>query len=85
MIPPLLVILRIGRLWLPLPTVLLWPLLTAALFIAPAVLPLVPVTTLTRSQRAALPFHVWRLLSAARGLRVDVSAHDGRSVHLRVW
>ncbi len=27
MIPPLLITLRTGRLWLPLPVVLLWPLL----------------------------------------------------------
>ncbi len=85
MIPPVLVTVKVNRVFIPVPLLLLWPLLAAALVIAQVVLPFVPVGHTTPGQRALMPLAAVRLLGALRGLRVDVNAHDGTGVHIRCW
>jgi hypothetical protein len=78
MILPLLITLRIGRLWLPLPVALLWPLLFVLAVVAMLVLPLVRVRGTTAWQRVQWPIMTWRLLASTRGLVVDVREASGK-------
>ena len=85
MIPPVLIYLRIGHVPLPLPVVLLWPLLLALLVLSAVVLPFVPLRSTTVSTRARLPFALYRMLAALRGLRVDVREAHGDRLMVRFW
>jgi len=78
--PPALVIIRRGRVFLPLPTVVLWPLLGLGLLTACVILPLVPLKGTSALQRARLPLACWRILSALRGLHVEVQDARGAKV-----
>ena len=73
-IPPVFVLLRLGRAWLPLPVVVVWPLLLLAWL-------LLGVALLVTPRQAWLPRHrdrlrtwwtLWCLLGALRGLSVNV-------------
>jgi hypothetical protein len=85
MIPPAFIYMRIGRVPMPLPVVVLWPLLLGLLLTAAVILPLVPVRGTTVGQRAQAPFALWRLLAAARGLSVHVRSGDGHAVRISCW
>ncbi len=85
MIPPLLIYVRIGPVPLPLPVVLLWPLLLALLASAALLLPLLRVRGTTVGQRARLPFALYRMLAATRGLSVGVSPVNGPGVRVFCW
>ncbi|MFO8008782.1 MAG: hypothetical protein R6V05_13725 [Candidatus Brocadiia bacterium] len=82
MIPPVLVIVRVGRLLIPVPAILLWPLLLLLLVVGPMVLPFVRMESTSRAQRAMLPLHLCRLLGSLRGLRVDIETSSGEKVHV---
>jgi hypothetical protein len=84
-IPPLLIYVRIGRVPLPLPLVLLWPLLLGLLVCAAVILPLVPLRGMTVRQRVHAPFALWSMLAALRGLRTDVRPAHGPSVIVICW
>jgi len=85
MIPPMLIVVGVAGKPIPLPVVLLWPLLPVALVLATGILPMVGLQGTTPRQRAALPLAAWRLLAAARGLRIDVRSADGTRVYVRCW
>jgi hypothetical protein len=84
MIPPVLIIVRTRRATIPVPAVLLWPLLLAALVVAQLVLPFVPIEGTTPAQRALTPLMLARALGAAHGLRVEVRSHNGNGFYIRV-
>lgn len=70
-IPVLLAVVRLRRLWLPIPLVLLWPLLLPAWAVAAAF-----VTVLAARRGAPVGPALWQLwcaLGALRGLHVDIS------------
>jgi hypothetical protein len=81
MIPPAVVYIRKGRLALPIPVIVLWPLFLLAVL----VLPFVPVKGTTPFQRVRAIFAGLRLLSALRGLRVDTQTQDGKRVLVAIW
>ena len=85
MIPPILLTIRVGRLWLPLPVFVLWPLLLLLTIVAILVLPLVRIRGTTPAQRARWPVFTWQALAAGRGLVVDVREAAGRSVAVRCY
>ena len=85
MIPPLFVFVRIGRVPLPLPVFLLWPLLLVLVVIGAVVLPLLPLKGTSIAGRALLPFVLWRALSATRGLRLNVRAAHGARIGVICW
>ncbi len=85
MIPPLFIYVRIGPVPLPVPALLLWPLLAALLLGAAITLPLVRVRGTTVSQRARLPFILYRMLAATRGLSIRVDPARGPAVRVCCW
>jgi hypothetical protein len=84
MIPPVLVLIRAGWLWLPVPLFLAWPLYVVALALAVVLLPLVPFRSMSLRQRVLFPFWVAGVIHALRGLVVDVGKGGGRRVCLSV-
>ena len=85
MIPPAFLLLRVGRIWLPLPLALLWPFYVVAFTVALVVLPLTPIRKTTLRQRMLMPLSVAGLIHALRGLEVDVTSGDGERVYCRIW
>jgi hypothetical protein len=85
MMPPLFIYVRIGRVPLPLPALLLWPLLLALLVLSTLVLPFVPLRGTTAEARARLPLALWRTLAALRGLQVDVRPAHRDRVKIVFW
>jgi hypothetical protein len=84
MIPPLLIILRFGRLVVPLPVVLLWPLLLALALLCSLALVFVPFRRLRAGTRVALPWLLLRAFMALRGLRLEMQdAKEGRVFAIR--
>ncbi len=73
MIPPALLILRIGRFWLPLPIFLLWPLVLLGWIIVGA---LWLLWGLPRRGRLRMTLNLLAALNALRGLSVDVQGKD---------
>jgi hypothetical protein len=85
MIPPALIVVGVAGKPIPLPVLLLWPLLPIALVLATVILPMIRLEGTTARQRAVLPLVAWRLLAAARGLRIDIRCADGTRVYVRCW
>ena len=88
MIPPILIMIRGpwsflgGR--VPAPVIILWPVLLLILVLGLAVLPFVRIKGTTARQRFLMPWLLWRMLGALRGLEVDVDA-EGTRVQIRCW
>jgi hypothetical protein len=85
MIPPSIVVVRIGRVVLPLPVFLLWPLLAALLPLALVVLPLIPIGGIGPGERLRWPVMAWAVLGSLRGLRIDVRQSSGKALALRCY
>ncbi len=85
MIPPVLIAVRAGKLLVPVPVILLWPLILLLLAIGALVLPFVRIPETGPAERAMLSFHIYRILGALRGLRVDVQSSRGDEVHVSCW
>ena len=85
MIPPAVITLKIGRVWVPVPTILLWPPMLVLAVLATAVLPLVPIRNTTAGQRARWALLSWALLGSLRGFRLDIRAADGPAVRVRCY
>lgn len=83
-LPPSLFFLRAGKLWLPVPLVLLWPLLPFVAALAVAVLAAVRVKGTTVRQRVALVGLAYQSFAALRGLNIDLQNGKGRYV-LAFW
>lgn len=79
MIPPALLVLRVGRVWLPLPIFLLWPLVLIAWIVVGA---LWLLWGLPRRGRLRMMLNLLAALNALRGLSVDVRGDD-ENVNLR--
>jgi len=83
MMIPTLLMLRIQKVYIPLPLFLLWPfLLLAALLLAVAYVPVALVGGNTQPFAHALA--LGRVFFNLHGLKVDVRSHDGTQVYLRI-
>ncbi len=85
MIPPVFALIRVGKHLIPVPVIVLWPLFLLALVLAPLVLPFVDMKGFDRMERALLPFHLWKLLSALSGSSIDVRSTGGTHVQVQIW
>lgn len=81
-IPPVWLSVRIGWFFLPLPVVLVWPLILVMVLIAMPILAVVPIRGFSPQQRALLPIWAVRMLSALRGLDIDVAPKSGPVVRV---
>ncbi len=77
--------LRLGRWWLPIPVILVWPLLLAMILLGPPLFALLPIRGTTPAQRAQMPLAVWQFLGSLRGLKVDVKPADGTHIAINCW
>jgi len=82
--PPVLIIIGIGRRTIPLPVILFWPLLPALFVVAQVVLPFVAIRGTTMGQRVRMPLALAMLVGSLRGLSVNVEAGNGHKVRVRV-
>lgn len=87
LIPPWLLILRIGRFFLPLPVVLLWPVLVVLAAVLYLLLPLAALVAWPFGRARVVWVGLPRLLAlfcAFRGLRVDCSRGQGPRVLVEI-
>ncbi|MHC4480354.1 MAG: hypothetical protein ACYS8K_08745 [Planctomycetota bacterium] len=85
MIPPALIVLRFGRMPVPLPVVLVWPLILLLMLLATALLPVLPIRGTTAGMRLRVPLAAFLCLCALRGLRVHVRSREGKAFHMGCW
>ena len=80
---PTLLMLRIQKIYIPLPLFLLWPLLLlAALLLVVAYVPVALLGGRTRPFERALI--LGRAFFNLHGLKVDVHSHDGKQIYFRI-
>ena len=85
MIPPAIVVVRIGRMVLPLPVVALWPVLLLLLPVALVALPCIPIRGTRPGERARWPILAWAVLGSLRGLTIDVQDPSGKAIAVRCY
>ncbi len=83
MIPPVLIQVRFGYFWIPLPVFLLWPLfaiiwVVLGLVLTVAAIGLGALGEIKPSALGSIWFTTWQLLCSFRGIKVDIDQADIR-------
>lgn len=85
LLPPLLLLFRLGRFILPIPLVLLWPLIPPVVLLGMTAAPWMGPRETTLRQRLLLPWRAYACYTALRGLDVKVQENRGTCASIAVY